>query len=242
MKKTKDKKSRAKYKCPRELEHIIGLLRLNEEDRRSDFLINFSPEKDKEFLSFAETLHPQIKEYLFFAVEFPDLISTAKTEKEKLEEENYKIWRKCHIAFSRYSDLMTAKSLLDQIAERNKVVSEMEKQYGFKAIGLQVFDEAGKGIVGLYADNRGFLKPLKSNFLLIFEESNVDYKRIRQCEICQNIYWQYRNDSLTCSLECANVLRVRLSRSLTPEQKAERQAKRSANRIYKQNLKKKEKK
>jgi hypothetical protein len=57
--------------------------------------------------------------------------------------------------------------------------------------------------------------------------------RFRMCEICNRIFWAKRDDSLTHSEQCANTLRVRLSRSLTDEQKAERKAKRESNKIYK---------
>lgn len=54
--------------------------------------------------------------------------------------------------------------------------------------------------------------------------------RLRICKICGKVFWAKRYDSLTCSEQCANNLRVRLSRSLSDEEKMKRKMQREANR------------
>lgn len=70
-----------------------------------------------------------------------------------------------------------------------------------------------------------------------------DDSRLRVCEVCEKIYWANRIDKKTCSSICANKLRVRLYRSLTDEEKANRKEQREANRrvkrIQKENRRKK---
>lgn len=208
--------SRAKYQCPPLLEEIINLLKFLPIDIRRDFPQNISVEKDIEFLNYVESLHPKIKEYLF-RFDLPDLISIAKTEEEKRAEEDSQIWHKCRATFARYEDLMSAKTLFIQITERNKVASEIKKQYGFEVLGIHVFDEDRKNTAGLYADNNGFLKPFKSVFFAIFETEDVEYRRIRQCLICEHIFWAKRKDSETCSKNCFNALRQRRHRERNKE-------------------------
>jgi hypothetical protein len=58
-----------------------------------------------------------------------------------------------------------------------------------------------------------------------------DDSRLRRCKVCEKrIFWAKRIESEACSLQCANVLRVRRYRSLTDEEKANKKAKQNANR------------
>ena len=65
-------------------------------------------------------------------------------------------------------------------------------------------------------------------FLEAINQADADNLRI--CKICKRIFWAKREKSETCSRRCRNVRNVRISRSLTDEEKAERKAKREANR------------
>jgi len=57
----------------------------------------------------------------------------------------------------------------------------------------------------------------------------IDPNRLRFCKVCnQNIFWAKREESKTCSAPCFGILRTRRYRNLTPEEKAERKAKREA--------------
>jgi hypothetical protein len=64
----------------------------------------------------------------------------------------------------------------------------------------------------------------------VINMSNLD--RLRTCQICHRIFWLKRKDSKTCSLSCANYLRVKNYRNLTDEQKRERKKQREENTVY----------
>lgn len=64
---------------------------------------------------------------------------------------------------------------------------------------------------------------------LLGELKNIDYDRIRICEVCPRIFWAYNKNSFTCSAACANRLRVKRHRQLSEEEKEARKAQRKAN-------------
>ena len=57
-----------------------------------------------------------------------------------------------------------------------------------------------------------------------------DDTRLRRCLICKRIFWARRNDSKTCSSRCSNNLNVRNYRSLSDEEKEAKKAQRKENR------------
>lgn len=62
----------------------------------------------------------------------------------------------------------------------------------------------------------------------INEASEID--RLRVCEVCERVFWAVRKDSKTCSAQCANRLRVRNYRNLSPEEKVARRERQETNR------------
>lgn len=74
-------------------------------------------------------------------------------------------------------------------------------------------------------------EPLLQQFNRLVAEKKIKHpERIRTCEVCEHVFWAVRYDQETCKSACANTLRVRRSRTLTDEEKAERKSKREANR------------
>jgi hypothetical protein len=61
----------------------------------------------------------------------------------------------------------------------------------------------------------------------------LDCDRIRSCVICNQLFWAKRgNESKTCSRLCLKIFHMRRNRALPAEVKAERKAQREANRKY----------
>ncbi|MEJ7698811.1 MAG: hypothetical protein WKF71_04075 [Pyrinomonadaceae bacterium] len=52
--------------------------------------------------------------------------------------------------------------------------------------------------------------------------NGLDADRLRICKICNRVFWAKRENSKTCSSRCLNVFNVRNSRALTDEEKAEK--------------------
>lgn len=65
----------------------------------------------------------------------------------------------------------------------------------------------------------------------------INLDRIRECQICSNIFWANRTDSFTCSATCANHLRVQKYRNRNIEEIRRKDVARKANIEYKQKIK-----
>jgi hypothetical protein len=81
----------------------------------------------------------------------------------------------------------------------------------------------------LLKDENGFLYTEPTLWQDSFNQK-IDSSRLRICRICRHIFWAKREDSETCSTNCANNLRVRRSRSLSDEEKLKRKMLREENR------------
>lgn len=124
----------------------------------------------------------------------------------------------------------TRKDLMNLTAIANALNNY--RKSGQEALNLQITIPATSFVI----KNNKFTWGTESPLEKVITEG-IEKDRLRICEICGRIFWAKRTESETCSPECANNLRVRLSRSLSDEQKAERNAERKANRLQNKKLK-----
>lgn len=86
----------------------------------------------------------------------------------------------------------------------------------------------------LEIDSEGMLRDVKTLFFQVVEDEDVEARRIRECPICQRIFWAGRLTMQGCSPRCANTFRVRRHRYRTKEEKAEHKFRRVRREISKQ--------
>lgn len=117
----------------------------------------------------------------------------------------------------RFEDLMKAKDLLIHLAGLSRKFRDIpnEKQND-KATMLKLYCEFLRIDykqrqftinLGVSLPN-GIIKPVRSEFLDLFEKSDISFHRIRSCWICQNIYWAKKaaRKNETCGKKCADRL------------------------------------
>lgn len=242
----KKTKSRAKYKCPPELEELIrqtnlvpigtitpdfdAEIRIEIQRYRNEtgespeisaygFLTNLIKHLPSEFLDFIKD-RAYKRAYPFGEGKFPN------------DERQYKqefIRQYVNYCYMRDSMLW----LVLRLENERKMMRDAEKRHKLEenSITFQYFtllDWDAFPITiktELIRDDDGKLQITGLACLI----GKFDDSRLRKCEICERIYWAKRNNSKTCSSRCLNVLNVRKSRSLTDEEKAARKAQRKAN-------------
>lgn len=64
----------------------------------------------------------------------------------------------------------------------------------------------------------GILRITKDLLTEAIDEGKVETDRIRECEVCNQIFWAGRRDMRGCSTKCAKVLRTRRWREKTTEE------------------------
>lgn len=115
----------------------------------------------------------------------------------------------------KFSELELAKPVLQNIAEMNS--AEIEK-YGRKIFTKNQINPIGK-IYTFYQKMNGirfsgtlnliygFIRPQISGLTEVFQNENIPPERIRECPICQLIFWAKRVDAKTCGeKECVKTL------------------------------------
>jgi hypothetical protein len=260
----KEQKSRAKYKCPEELEVLIEIanllpprtgfmsverLRLTFPTDRSDSDYDPSQDPNNPFADRQITLEIVFSEY--------QIISRLKQRARHFPVlYTYLFHEDIFEAITRHREMSELKLQLEKIAGVwDGYKKQKEKEPGVTY--AEIFERAtlGRDLIDFLIYERnldvgGFFKapfsvdadgalttqyvhgePLLQQFNRLVSEKKIKYpERIRTCEICERVFWAVRYDQETCKSACANTLRVRRSRTLTDEEKAERKSKREANR------------
>ncbi len=224
----KETKSRAKYKCPTKLGEMLRQVRLIPPDFQMKL---FELVFDEQRLLLREQTGdnhaaPSITEVLNACLEDTPEEFQQHIEYETLQRTKpfgiakqhmfnvYNIQTKSNV-YSEYYDMrMSMLRLVQRL--------EMEHQHA-----LLDWDASPLSISTVLKRNDSGKLHITGLAVLI---GKFDDSRLRRCVICQRIFWAKRENSKTCSPRCLNVLNVRNSRSLSEEEKAERKAKRDANR------------
>lgn len=226
-------KSRAKYQCPHELEDLIyqvnllppdfdfesfnkAIKRQLESIRKKDCLdemdmkdcLRGTPESFQLYIRKLIILRPK------FFQPFITLKDSDKPAKFAYHDDLEK-------ALSSYERMYNSIwSFFDQLEMERKFKDTLYRDHSHWDISsYTVMDSIIRGDDGLL--HHTGLSALIGKF---------DDSRLRRCEICSRIYWAKRDESKTCSPQCLNRLNVRRHRNLTEEEKAEKKAKRDANR------------
>jgi hypothetical protein len=247
-------KSRAKYKCPPELEELIRQTNLVP-------IRTITPDFDVEIRMEIQRLKdetgepsPEISAYEFLTKliehlpsEFLDFIKREAYKyvypfgegKFSGDERQYK--QEFVRLYVRYCDMRDSMLWLVQRLETERQMmrdAEKRRQLKENSITFQYFtllDWDAFPITIKTSLIRGDAGKLQITGLAALI-GKFDDSRLRKCKVCELIYWAKRENSKTCSPRCLNILNVRKSRSLTDEEKAERKAQREKNKQYKQKL------
>jgi len=108
-----------------------------------------------------------------------------------------------HRALDRFHELLTAKEVLNLVADYNLNGDPDEI---FEGWNLRNWLDKTPVQGFLHVNAFNYLKPTFSEFMTIFDRYDVYYKNIRKCVVCENIFWAKREKSKTCSKSCSNTL------------------------------------
>jgi hypothetical protein len=222
--KPKEKQSRAKYKCSKQLETLIYITnRITDEGGLPE--ISFFSERVKEV--FAEDLEIFSKEDYAEATT-NEIIHYLLEQSEWLLLDLFKRVRQLTGETFEYSEGYFFSSLRFSNSFTNIYAGMKNDVDIFKRLA-QVFNEVRKGI--REKDNLGYLNfratPLISanNEVIIESRSPIfdavhlmDADRLRICEVCNHIFWAKKKNSFGCSESCVNAL---YQRRLRKENKIE---------------------
>lgn len=133
----------------------------------------------------------------------------------------YDVEQTMHAALIRYERLIHARKILEEIAEKGASVDGYRRfhsqtgKWPYTSL-LSTFLSPFPDInVSLHIDQQGqiAIKPDELLDALLGAEA----ERIRQCPICNSIFWAGRIDQKGCSKQCANIIRVHRCRELAKD-------------------------
>lgn len=107
----------------------------------------------------------------------------------------------------RFNDLIKAKNLFRHFAELNKKFPD------WKNIGLHFFTvdyQSRQFPIFLGFSDEGFIKPVQSELIELFEKYDIPFFRIRECPDCEKIFWAKRTDAKACSKPCSERISSRV--------------------------------
>jgi len=229
-------KSRAKYKCPDEVQELIDKVNLVpfpinmpnlefEIQHRTRILKEKNQDVTSQMVSGRETLidcledlpedfQDYIKSYCYASHLFPiDISKVSVLEAHRMTQE--------YIVFYKLRG--------ETIYYARRLKSEKEGT-SYPEV-WDVFPISASGVIRKDENGNNYVEGLAGVIHKIIPD------RFRMCEICNRIFWAKREDSKTCSPGCLNKLNVRRHRNLTEEEKAEKKAQREANRERNKKLK-----
>jgi hypothetical protein len=240
--------SRAKYDCPAELKELIRLTNLVpigiltpdfESEVRFEIqrLKNETGDPAPEFSAY-EFVTKQIKHLPKIFLDYLDEVAYVRAFPFESEPKSYRNEMRYKHEFVRYyveyCDIRGSMlSFVLRLENERRMMRAAEKEHGLEENSL-TFEhftslnwEAYPIFISttLLRDDNGKLQTTGLAALI----GKFDDSRLRRCEICERVFWAKRKESKTCSLQCANVLRVRRYRSSTTEEKANKKLKRTAN-------------
>ncbi len=220
-----EKKSRAKYNCPDELEKLIDLVNL------------LPPEPDIEEMSkriadlaaevYGRNPDGKPREISTLQARFKALITNTELFNYLVDEFFGLI--NMESAPKNFSYLVQSKKILQYIAQTNQQKNEDEDFAFYRTVSGINF------VVSFYREKNNAVRPSMPSLAEILQDPEIPQTRIRLCEICSRIFWASYKNSFTCSKPCLNALRQRRHRKTNKEAINE---KRRAN--YRQNKKLKE--
>jgi hypothetical protein len=108
-------------------------------------------------------------------------------------------------SLERFNDLIKAKNLFRHFVELNKkfpawkeAQKDKVERYKFNLNFFTVDYQNREFSVLLSFNSEGFIKLRRSDFLDMFEDSDIPIYRIRECKVCLNIFWAKKTNSITC--------------------------------------------
>jgi hypothetical protein len=107
--------------------------------------------------------------------------------------------------FDYYYRIRNIKRLMVKLADAGRKFDNTERR--LENAGLLDFNRL---LVDLYVDQHGILH--KDEDPVIALVLGLDIRRIRQCAICENLFWAQRLDRQCCQKQCADTHNKRLSR------------------------------
>lgn len=162
-----------------------------------------------------EELRSPAKEYVG-----PIHMETAMTlfYQEPYAMPGYRVEDTMAMAMVRYERLIRARKILIEIAEKSALINQYRRFYlqtGIWPAVTTLLTTVSNLNISLHINEKGQIavKPDKLLDALL----GTDAERIRQCPICNNIFWASRIDQRACSKRCSNTMRVRRSRELNQE-------------------------
>jgi len=232
-----EKKSRAKHKCPDELDELIkefDLFPPNFQMKSFTFVLLEQRDLLREQTGDSQAI-PSIREALNVCLE-----GTPEEFRKHLESVGAKVAK----SFPR------SKQHMELVYNVNAMANEYCRIYDARMAMWMLVDRLERKRKGEITPEHWLAYPLTlSSTILCGEDGNLksinllgligkfDDSRLRRCEICNRIFWAKREESKTCSAPCFGILRTRLYRTLTDEEKAERKAQREANKLRNKKLK-----
>lgn len=247
----KQRASRAKYKCPPELEEMINLVNLIPPDMTLHSLDKLMEkeislkreESDEPIMGFSDVHF--LKDVLHEKYPSVELLSfievmvehTPQEFKDYLEEVSYLTYikepepdkYKFHRMARKLKEFCDLRNSLRQIVDRLERDRERTEAKPLRVLGYFI-DWTMYPVTITTTVERDFDGKLRPASGLVRLLGTFDEDRLRRCAICSRIFWAKRKESKTCSRKCLNALNVKRFRTLTNEEKAERKAKREENR------------
>jgi len=222
-----EKKSRAKYKCHDDLEEILKIVNLVPPDADMPNAGKVIEAFTNEWLLQEQKTDVDLWSDIFDEC-FKDFDRKAKTNifncwfnksaksNNDLDRRRYKALLDAVIITYEeiYQTRKNIKLVIDSVSEKKKKTENSSWHKPNLEISIPIIEKDGEFRASL---------PV---FLELISTINLD--RLRACEICNRVFWAKREESKTCSAPCFGILRTRRYRNLTPEEKAERKAKREA--------------
>jgi hypothetical protein len=169
------------------------------------------------------------------AIRVEEIIKTYETFLEKLPRElrNYVFSDRDLDSVERKIDHLTALKLGLKVLAYS-VTQEMidEEPINLTFDSLQEFapDYLPTLTIKLGVNENGFIELQSTEFFDFVTVNRIPARRIRECVICEKVFWANRSDKITCSKPCGNILRQRAWRNRNSE---EINAKRRSNYAYK---------
>jgi hypothetical protein len=130
-------------------------------------------------------------------------------------------------AISRYVNFREARLKLSGVAHINKL-----SRGGFRKFE-RFLESLGAG-TRTEIDEQGRIRFIKDWFAEAAEGEEA--ARIRECGVCQQVFWAGRKDQLCCKPRCADILRKRNKRKRDAAQRLEDKIQRVENERYKEQL------
>jgi hypothetical protein len=162
-----------------------------------------------EFWEYVKALPKPIKEFVG-PVDMKTSMTLAYVEPRR--SKGYSPDKTMRAAYNRYTSLVSARDALKYLATFNN----WNNDFGFNVIPANPVQLTVA--VTLRADEVGRFNIVSNDVVAGLLDNELEAHRIRECPICNKLYWAGRITKPTCSKECGNTLRQRRWRETYSEE------------------------